>query len=326
MKNVLIILLGVLGFGVFSQNLSMEDISKEVFKPSDLVLEKVYQETDKAVIKDYSFEIEGFKEYALISVPKTPRPEKGYPVIILIHGYINPSSYSTFNNYTFMFSRYSNSEFIVVKPDLRGHGRSQKGVNHRDSLSHIYYMRDVLKLIATLENLEGADTNNIFLMGHSNGGNQALRIITAKPDLIRAASLWAPTSVELEYANFFWKGGGKKKFGDTALIEEKAKPYIEKEINTIKKDLSDLGNYKIQDLYMEPYYKFIRTPITIRHPDTDESVPYSWSKDLVKKIKTTGNKVYIDFVNYPGDNHNIANNQFDAQMADLKWFRGLIAP
>ena len=325
MKKIVIVNIFILfTLKIYSQAFSVEGIRNEVFIPGDLLFTSTYHNNDNYKSDDYTFIADGATEHVLISTPKVVKPENGYPIIILIHGFIEPSHYSTFSSYKLIFNRFASSEFMVAKPDLRGHGRSELNQNYESSLSLVSYTRDILQLIASLKNIEYVDTENIFLMGHSNGGNQVIRVLTSKPNLIRAASLWGPTIVQQEESNLFWRGGAKRKYGDNALKLLEAKGDVLHQKELVNNALKKFGNETADSLNFLKFLQDIKTPFVIRHPDTDESVPYKWSVDFINEYNKSGNKTEYQFINYPGDNHNIASNQYTAQMADLNWFRKYI--
>lgn len=326
MKIINLIIIQLLTVSLFSESslLTLKEMRISSFKNSIIKIESVYEENSNYKADDISFSVNGIKQYALMSTPKLPKPKDGYPVIILIHGHIPPAQYSTFNSYKYMFSRFANSEFVTIKPDLRGHGRSESGDDFDINLSKLHYTQDILGLLDALKKNQEVDSNNIFVLGHSNGGDITLRLLTARPDLIKAATLWAPVSVKIEESNFFYKGRGRNKYGLGAVTDPEAKNDI---INIGKKldiSLTNAGISSREEIRYFNYLNEIRTPMIFRHPDTDESVPYAWSLAFIKKYNESGNMQPIKLINYPGDNHNIAKHQREAQMDDLKWFRSFI--
>jgi len=134
--------------------------------------------------------------------------------------------------------------------------------------------------------------------------------------LIKAATLWAPVTVKLEEANYFYSKG-KRLYGLEAISDLRSTDFISDSRKVVEQSLKKLGISDINMVRYYPYLKDIKTPLIIRHPDSDESVPYSWSLEFTKKLP-------VNIINYPGDNHNIAKNQRVAQEADLEWFRGFI--
>ncbi len=86
-------------------------------------------------------------------------------------------------------------------------------------------------------------------------------------------------------------------------------------------NLNKIGINSREEIRYDKYLSNILTPIIIRHADTDKVVPYSWSLKFVKRYKSSGNSQEVKIINYPGDDHNIAKKQSDAQKDDLIWFR-----
>lgn len=304
--------------------LTVEGMRSYNYPLNPITVERQVHNNNRYKSEEISFYVEGIKQNALISIPKTEKPTDGYPVILLLHGYIHPRKYSTVKSYSGIFNRYANSEFSVVKIDFRGHDRSEYGDNYRTTLTRLYYAQDLRQLIKSLETLDYINNNKIFIMGHSNGGDVALRTMASFPDKILGASLWAPVTVKLEESNFFWPGGGKRKYGDDALSNPEAMEDLEYSGEHLDRILRSIGIMKRDSIRYYPYLSDIKTPIIIRHPDTDESVPYKWSLGFKELYEKSGNPLPLKIINYPGDNHNIIRNQAKAQRDDLIWFRSLL--
>lgn len=270
--------------------------------------------------QDVSFYVGSDKEYLLISKPKVDKPDAGFPVIIMIHGHIPIEKYSTINSYKTVFNNYARSEFVVVKPDLKAHDRSDKGDNYNPRITQVYFIEDILTIVDELKKDSDIDTSNIFLMGHSNGGSTTLRLLIENSNLFKGALLWAPVSVKLEEHGFFYKDGGRIDLGLNALKLSSAKPGIAaakvKVINALTIEGLNLSDVR----YLNKLDQ-ITTPIIIKHADTDQEVPYYWSEELVKKFKASGNRGEIELKNYPGDNHNLSNSWPGLFKEDLEWFR-----
>lgn len=270
--------------------------------------------------KDYSFNVGENREYVLISTPNSKAPENGFPVIIMLHGHIPIEKYSTVNSYKTVFSNYAKSEFMVVKPDLRGHDRSDKGENYNSRITQVYFKQDVLALVKELKSELNIDERNIFLMGHSNGGSTSLRLLVDHSDIFNSALLWAPVSVSMEEHGFFYKDDGLLDYGLNALEVQEAKVGIEeareKIIDALKIEGLTIDNVRYLDKLDN-----ISVPLLIKHADSDQEVPYYWSEQLVERFKASGNRGYIELSNYPGDNHNLSNNWPRLFQEDLQWFR-----
>lgn len=278
-----------------------------------IVMTSLYSNT----VKDISYSVHGVKEYALLSIPDGEKPHKGYPLIVIIHGYIPPAYYSTTNSYKGVFNRYANSEFMVVKPDLIGHGRSEKGENYNYDVIKLQYTTDIKATVEYLDSEYGVDNSKIFVMGHSNGGDTTLRLLTFEPEFFRAASLWAPVSVPIEEASFFFREDGRENHGMRALESEAARVYV----NSVKKEwgVPETARYL-------NYLDRIVTPVTIRHASSEKVVPYYWSEEFISKIKKVNNDLTITLIDYHGDDHNLAKNQKRVIEDDLNWFRTFLNP
>lgn len=280
----------------------------------------VVENNTNYISRDFSFYVEGAKEYVLISKPKVDRPVNGYPVIIIIHGYIPMKSYSTYNSYSSVFKNYANSEFIVVKPDLMGHGRSEKSQGFSDIIMEFYFVKDILKLVDELGRDPDVDKDNIFLLGHSMGGNTAMRLLVKEQYMFRAAILWGPVVVDNASRHYFYREGGLASLGLNALKNPESKYGIESVKNKVLSELKRVEENPEEYAFLDKL-DLIETPILIKHADTDQIVPYYWSEELVQKFKEIGKGRYIELKNYSGDNHNLSNSWPQLYLDDLKWFR-----
>lgn len=326
MKKVLCVLIfysliwSAIAQGQSHHKLTPRGMQEFDYRGENLLWGSVIDSEKKYKSYDVSFNAGSIKQYALISLPESKQPEKGYPVIFLLHGYIPPSHYSTFKSYSGIFRRYARSEFAVIKPDFRGHGRSEAG-DFDPVLSKLYYTEDLCYLVEAVKKDSRFDSKRLFIMGHSNGGDIALRFLAGSPGDIKAASLWGPVTVKLEESNFFWRGQGKHKYGDRALelpeSEALRKDFKAQAVVSLARE----GISSIEEIRYYPFLKEMKTPLIIRHADSDESVPYSWSIEFKAFYEASGNPLSLKFINYPGDNHNLAASQAKAQAEDLNWFR-----
>jgi dienelactone hydrolase len=168
------------------------------FQP-DLVIEGVLPGGPNYSAYRVGYHVAGLIVHALVAVPNTPRPKAGYPVLIAHHGtHPNPPRYGFTADgidsrpgdyYRPVPALYAAAGFLVIMPDYRGHNSSEGAEYTGGLLSPAYYAEDVVALLAGLDRLPEADGRNVFLWGHSLGGEVGLRVLLAIPR-IRAASLW----------------------------------------------------------------------------------------------------------------------------------------
>ncbi len=154
-----------------------------------------------------SYASSGLKLHAMVAVPKTQVPAKGFPVVIANHGYVpDPTRYGITpegvdsrpgDYYRSVPELYTSRGFLVVMPDFRGHNSSDgiKYISPQDDNSVAYYAEDVVALLSVLDDIKNADLDNVFMWSHSMGGVVAMRALLVT-DIIKAASFWATMSVE----------------------------------------------------------------------------------------------------------------------------------
>jgi len=165
--------------------------------------ELAYRRTpiDSMPRKVVRFTADGLEQFALVVEPAGKAPERGWPVIIMNHGYHpdppqngrradgttdRPGDY-----YRGLPEAYAREGFLVIWPDYRGHNVSQGGEYTKRPDAALWYARDVVSAVAAVASLARADAENVFLWGHSIGGGIALRAALALDEGVRGASIWS---------------------------------------------------------------------------------------------------------------------------------------
>ncbi|MDP3988015.1 MAG: alpha/beta fold hydrolase, partial [Candidatus Levybacteria bacterium] len=243
--------------------------------------------------------------------PNTKKPQNGYPVLIINHGYINTKLYDIINSYKTITDYFSSKGYLVLKPDYRGNGNSEID---NEALMRFSYPIDVLNLISSVENIEDADKNSIFLWGHSMGAEVTLKVLEiASQDKtlngkIKAAVLWAPVA-------------------DTVRWFEKNHVLTLPEANLIpfpyEKTFEILGTPEKNPVLwnsLSPlsYLSDINIPVQINHGTDDQTVPYSWSIELYDDFLSLNKKTTLNL--YPDDNHNLSNSFNEVTQNNLNFF------
>ena len=72
-----------------------------------------------------SYLSDGYKIFALMTIPNGPKPPTGWPVIVFNHGYIPPTVYRTTERYVAYVDAIARAGYIVFKSDYRGNGSSE---------------------------------------------------------------------------------------------------------------------------------------------------------------------------------------------------------
>lgn len=212
---------------------------------------------------------DGLSIYGFANIPND---EEIHPVIIALHGYIDPAVYRTLDYTTRYADALASAGYIVLHPNLRGYRPSDDGEN----LFRVGMAIDVLNLIALvqaqsggIDPLRNANPQAIGLWGHSMGGGIATRVITVSDD-VRAAVLYAAMSGD-EQTNYAaihqWSG-------QTRGLEELSVPA---EALT-----------RISAMY---FFEDITAPVSIHHGTADALVPMSWSVTTCERLNLLGKQV-----------------------------------
>jgi uncharacterized membrane protein/pimeloyl-ACP methyl ester carboxylesterase len=288
-------------------------INREYTK-SDILIERKIPANGNFKSYIISFNSDGLKEYALMNIPNKEKPANGFPVLILNHGYINPTTYDTINSYKSDSDYFANQGFLIIKPDYRGNGNSE--VNNT-SLMRFAYPIDVLNLISSVPNIKEANSNQIFLWSHSMGGEVTLEVLEVanKHDelgsRIKGAVFWAPVT------------DAKAWFSRShlpSLVEAKLTPFpYAKTFQTI--GTPEQNPQLWQSLSPLNYLSNISIPILLQHGTADTTVPYSWSVDLNNDLQRLHKQV--TFISYPDDTHNLPIHWFRAVTDDTNFFNSL---
>jgi uncharacterized protein len=247
---------------------------------------------------------DGLSISGFANVPGSPGP---HPVIVALHGYIDPEVYDTFDYTTHYADALASAGYLVLHPNLRGYPPSDSG---RD-LFRVGMATDVLNLIAIVRAtagqpgiLESADASRIGLWGHSMGGGIATRVLTVSPD-VRAAVLYGAMSGD-EARNYeaigVWSEGERGQ-------EERAVPIAQLD--------------RISPIH---FLDGISAAVSIHHGLADELVPVAWSMQLCELLKAAHKDVECHF--YPDMPHTFRGKgdkefiQYTIQFLD----RSLAAP
>jgi dienelactone hydrolase len=204
---------------------------------------------------------DGLDIYGFINVPNDGY---GFPIAIVLHGYVPPAEYSTEAYTTRYADALAEAGYFVFHPNLRNYPPSDSG----EDLYRTGMAVDVLNLIAIIREqsqdplgtLRRADADNIHLWGHSMGGGVALRAATVNNEpYVRGVVLYGAMS-----------GDEQKNYEQIAIwTDQRAGDF---ELSAPPETLRAIS----------PIYHLdrLRAPVSIHHSDADPVVPAAWSDEL----------------------------------------------
>jgi uncharacterized protein len=201
-----------------------------------------------------------------------PNDEESHPIIIALHGYIDPAMYNTLDYTAHYADALASAGYIVLHPNLRGYAPSGDGEN----LFRVGMAIDVLNLIALVQSQSGgtdplktAASARIGLWGHSMGGGITTRVLTVTDD-VKAAVLYAPMSGD-EQKNY---EAIRQWSGQTRGLEE---------FNVPVEALD-----RISPMY---FFRNITAAVSIHQGTADATVPLDWSVTTCAQLTAIGKNV-----------------------------------
>lgn len=218
-----------------------------------------------------------------------PRGEGPFPVVVVTHGYVNPAAYRTLAYTTRYADAYAEAGFLVLHPDLRGHGQSDPGPN----AFRAGYAIDVLNLLHQLDSLPQADPGRVALWGHSMGGGITIKLLTLS-DRVAAAVLYGSMSAD-EAANYqrivqVFTGGAAAGSESLPLAPEQA-PELYERISAIN------------------HLEAVSAPLQLHHGAQDGEVPPDWSVDLHRRLQALDRPSELFL--YEGQGHSLQGAAYE---------------
>ncbi|HSK65635.1 MAG TPA: alpha/beta fold hydrolase [Anaerolineales bacterium] len=239
---------------------------------------------------------DGLSIYGFANIPND---DEIHPVIIALHGYIDPAVYNTLDYTTRYADALATAGNIVLHPTLRGYRPSDNGEN----LFRWGMAIDVLNLIALVQSqtagsdpLKNANSASIGLWGHSMGGGISTRVITVSSD-VKAAVLYAAMTGD-ELTNY------------TAIREWSGQARGIEELNVPVEALNSISS-----VY---FFENIRAAVSIHHGTADELVPMSWSVTTCERLNLLGKNVEcLYYEDMPHTFHGQGEEQFIQNSVDF---------
>lgn len=296
--------------------LMIEVMRRQSYPGSDITIEQALEPGPNYERYLVSYRSEGFKIYALLTVPRGEKSASGWPVIIFNHGYIPPAEYRTTERYAAYVDALARSGYIVLKPDYRGHGNSEgEAVGGYGSPA---YTVDVLNAAASMKRFPNADPARIGMWGHSMGGHITLRAMVVSKD-IKAGVIWA--GVVASYPDLFsrWRRPSTSA-GNSTLPT----PTPDPRRGRWRQELTAVYGSPAQNpvfwasISPNAYLEDLSGPLQLHHGTADASVPAEFSQTLYEQVLAAGR--YAELYLYEGDNHNLSKNFSLAMRRTIQFF------
>ena len=261
---------------------TFENLKNTKFSPSPITLGEKVTEISQKFYFDIPEKVSG-----LINFPDEPGT---YPVIVMFRGYIPKETYQPGAGSQPSAKVLAANGFITLAPDFLGYAESTSP-SATPFEERFQTTTTALTLLASLENLNSAlpaqikaDLSKVGIWGHSNGGSIALSVLAISGGSYPTV-LWAPVSKSFPYSILAY----------TDETDDQGK-YLRRALADFEKD------YNTEDFSPPKYFSWIKAPLLINQGLNDQEVPYWWSDELVKNLKSYG--LEVKYLKYPGADHN----------------------
>ena len=270
-------------------------------------------ETDSFTAYLVAYTSGGLRVHSMVAVPKCEKPAGGFPVVVANHGHHpDPPKYGITADgidsrpgdyYRSVPDVFARRCFLVVMPDFRGHNNSEGYEFTEGMLEASYYAEDVVTLLSGLGDIEHADLDNVFMWGHSMGGEVTLRTL-AIVEGIRGASIWSSVGGDIWDQSYYY----------SRYIDELAEDSIDvnkSAIEALKRDIDKLdGEYDPRDNEPLLHLEYLTVPLNIHHARGDRGAAYKWSEKLAKELYMRDHPYH--FYTYDSNDH-----YFDAEAREI---------
>lgn len=221
-------------------------------------------------------------------VMNVPRGKGPFPVLVLNHGYIDPAVYVSGQGMMREQDWLARAGYVVMHVDYRGHAGSDDD-RDLDLGLRLPYTVDVINAVLALResDLPFLDADRVGLFGRSMGGAVTYNALIARPGLVRAAVVYAPTS-SLAFDNV-----------EQFNLDEPGDEVGRKVVRAYGRPSSNPRFWR--EVSSRPYLDAITEPLMIAHGTSDDTCPIRWSEATVRALRSAGRQV--EYVTYRGEQH-----------------------
>ncbi|MBL8030401.1 MAG: alpha/beta fold hydrolase [Candidatus Doudnabacteria bacterium] len=264
---------------------SLQTLAGKELNGNSLTLGKTLAETTSYTRRYITYQSGSLLISGILNIPKGTPPKDGWPVLFLNHGYIDTSVYTNGRGLRREQDFLAKNGFAVLHSDYRNHAESDKDPNEEYNF-RLGYTEDVINAVMAVKNsnFSNLSKEKFGMLGHSMGGGITQNILVTKPDLIKAAVLYAPVSGQAEESYERWT---------------KSRPEIAQAIaNKYGLPTETLDFWK--NISAENFYSQIQTPMLYFHGNNDKDVPIDWSRRSVKILQELGKQAeLVEYENQP---------------------------
>jgi dipeptidyl aminopeptidase/acylaminoacyl peptidase len=262
---------------------SLEAFSRTPFDGRDLKIGPVLASNDAYVRHYVTYRSADLLISGIMNVPKGPGP---FPLLVLNHGHIDTAIYTNGRGLKREQDYLARRGYVVLHTDYRNHAESDDDAD-ADLRLRLGYAEDAVNAVLAVKaaGLPYVDAEHVGMLGHSMGGGVTLQTITAVPDLVDAAVLFAPVSAD---------------------ARDNFRRWTERRHETAERIRMAYGGPDENPEFWDgvsPIHRLdqIASAVMLHHGTADDSTPHEWSERLDAAMKEAGKS--MTFHSYPDEPH-----------------------
>ena len=249
-----------------------------------LRLGRVLARTDEYTRRAVSYRSGDLRISGIINIPDGTGP---FPVLVLLHGYIDPDIYVTGQGLMREQDYLARRGYVVLHVDYRNHAGSDEDPTAERRL-RLGYTVDVVNAVLAVRRspLPVLDSERVGLLGRSMGGGVTLNTLVARPGLVDAAVVFAPVSSRTQDNFDRWIRGERPDLA-ARIIDRYGSPEDNPEF--------------WRQVSPRTYFGRITEPLLIHHGTADESCPIRWTRSTYAALRRAGKDARL--FEYDGEAH-----------------------
>ena len=247
---------------------------------------------------------DGLDVFGQLTVPSGNQPIGGWPAIVFIHGYLQPSQYQTLVNYNSYVDVLAGNGFVVFKIDLRGHAQSEGepgGAYYSED-----YVVDALNAYSALQSAEFVNREKVGFWGHSMAGNVVFRSFVVNQK-IPAIVIWAGAGYTYSDLSEFGIDDNSYRPPPTDSPGRRKRQRL----------IDAYGAFSPESEFWKQvvptnYLKNVGGSVQLNHAVDDNVVSIQYSRNLVKIL--SGSDINSELNEYQSGGHNLTGPTFNQAM------------
>ena len=249
-----------------------------------LRLRRVLARTDAYVRRVVTYRSGDLKISGVANIPRGAGP---FPVLVLLHGYIDPAVYVTGQGLMREQDFLARRGFAVLHVDYRNHAGSDADPKAEQRL-RLGYTEDAINAVLAVRRsgLRALDPRRIGLLGRSMGGGVVYNTLVAQPGLVDAAVTFAPVSSRVKDNFERWIRGERPELA-ARIVARHGSP-------------EDNPRFW-REVSPRTYFERVTEPLLIHHGTSDDSCPIRWTRATHAALRERGKDVALRV--YRGEEH-----------------------